>query len=92
MGGSQRHSFNTAKLPSGWQVVSSTSEQAPPSFPKSNTSWVGYDFNFSIENLYLTGITKISDSINGKIYEYINDEEAGDEIGYFENGIAELND
>ena len=36
-------------------------------FPKSNTSWVGYDFNFSVENLYLTGITKISDSINGKI-------------------------
>ena len=36
-------------------------------FPKSNTSWVGYDFNFSIENLYLTGITKIRDSINGKI-------------------------
>ena len=36
-------------------------------FPKSNTSWVGYDFDFSIENLYLSGITKISDSINGKI-------------------------
>ena len=36
-------------------------------FPKSNTSWVGYDFNFSVENIYLTGITRISDSINGKI-------------------------
>ena len=36
-------------------------------FPKSNTSWVGYDFNYSFENVYLTGITKISDSINGKI-------------------------
>ena len=36
-------------------------------FPKSKTSWVGYDFNNSIENLYLSGVTKISDSINGKI-------------------------
>ena len=36
-------------------------------YPKSDTSWVGYDFNSSIENLYLTGITRISDSINGKI-------------------------
>ena len=36
-------------------------------FPKSNTSWVAYDFKNSLENLYLTGITRISDSINGKI-------------------------
>ena len=36
-------------------------------FPKSNTSWVAYDFKDSLENLYLTGITRISDSINGKI-------------------------
>ena len=36
-------------------------------FPKSITSWVAYDFKYSLENLYLTGITKISDSINGKI-------------------------
>jgi len=36
-------------------------------FPKSSTSWVAYDFKYSLENLYLTGITKISDSINGKI-------------------------
>ena len=36
-------------------------------FPKSNTSWVAYDFNYSVENIYLTGITRISDSINGKI-------------------------
>ena len=36
-------------------------------FPKSNTSWVAYDFKYSLENLYLTGITRISDSINGKI-------------------------
>ncbi len=36
-------------------------------FPKSKTSWVGYDFNYSLENLYLAGITRISDSINGKI-------------------------
>ena len=36
-------------------------------FPKSNTSWVGYDFNFSVENIYLNGITRISDSINGEI-------------------------
>jgi hypothetical protein len=36
-------------------------------FPKSNTSWVGYDFNYSLENIYLNGITRVSDSINGKI-------------------------
>jgi len=36
-------------------------------FPKSKTSWVAYDFKNSLENLYLTGITRISDSINGKI-------------------------
>ncbi len=36
-------------------------------FPKSNTSWVAYDFKYSLENIYLTGITRISDSINGKI-------------------------
>ena len=36
-------------------------------FPKSSTSWVAYDFKNSLENLYLTGITRISDSINGKI-------------------------
>ena len=36
-------------------------------FPESKTSWVGYDFNYSLENIYLTGITRISDSINGKI-------------------------
>ena len=36
-------------------------------FPKSNTSWVGYDFNYSLEDLYLTGVTRITDSINGKI-------------------------
>ena len=36
-------------------------------YPKSNSSWVGYDFNYSVENIYLTGITRISDSINGKI-------------------------
>ncbi len=36
-------------------------------FPKSSTSWVAYDFKYSLENLYLTGITRISDSINGKI-------------------------
>ena len=36
-------------------------------FPKSNTSWVGYDFNYSLENIYLSGITRISDTINGKI-------------------------
>ena len=36
-------------------------------FPKSKTSWVGYDFNFSVENIYLNGITRISDSINGEI-------------------------
>jgi len=36
-------------------------------FPKSNTSWVGYDFNYSLDNLYLGGITRITDSIDGKI-------------------------
>ena len=36
-------------------------------FPKSNTSWVGYDFNYSLDNLYLSGITRITDSINGRI-------------------------
>ncbi len=36
-------------------------------FPNSKTSWVGYDFNYSLDNLYLAGITRISDSINGKI-------------------------
>ncbi len=36
-------------------------------FPKSDTSWVGYDFNYSLENINLTGITRISDSINGKV-------------------------
>ena len=36
-------------------------------FPDSKTSWVGYDFNYSLEDLYLAGITRISDSINGKI-------------------------
>ena len=35
-------------------------------FPESNTSWIGYDFNYSLEDLYLSGITRISDSINGK--------------------------
>jgi len=35
--------------------------------PKSKTSWVGYDFNYSLEDVYLSGITRISDSINGKI-------------------------
>ena len=38
-----------------------------PFFPKSKTSWVGYDFNYSLDNLYLSGITRISDTINGKI-------------------------
>ena len=36
-------------------------------FPKSNTSWVGYDFNYSLDDLYLSGITRITDSINGRI-------------------------
>ena len=36
-------------------------------FPNSETSWIGYDFNYSLEDLYLTGITRISDSINGKV-------------------------
>ena len=36
-------------------------------FPKSKTSWVGYDFNYSLEDIYLSGITKITDSIKGKI-------------------------
>ena len=36
-------------------------------FPESNTSWIGYDFNYSLENLYLSGITRISDSINGRL-------------------------
>ena len=36
-------------------------------FPESNTSWIGYDFNYSLEDLYLSGITRISDSINGKL-------------------------
>mgnify|MGYP001208620808 FL=1 len=36
-------------------------------FPKSNTSWIGYDFNYSLEDLYLSGITRITDSINGRI-------------------------
>ena len=36
-------------------------------FPKSNTSWVGYDFNYSLEDLYLSGITRITDTINGRI-------------------------
>ena len=36
-------------------------------FPESNTSWIGYDFNYSIEDLYLSGITRISDSINGRV-------------------------
>ena len=36
-------------------------------FPESNTSWIGYDFNYSLEDLYLSGITKISDSINGRV-------------------------
>jgi len=36
-------------------------------FPKSKTSWVGYDFNYSLEDIYLSGITRITDSIKGKI-------------------------
>jgi len=36
-------------------------------YPKSNTSWVGYDFSYSLDDLYLAGITRIADSINGKI-------------------------
>jgi len=36
-------------------------------FPESNTSWVGYDFNYSFDNIYLSGISRITDSINGKI-------------------------
>ena len=38
-----------------------------PFFPESNTSWIGYDFNYSLEDLYLSGITRISDSINGRV-------------------------
>ena len=36
-------------------------------FPRSKTSWVGYDFNYSIKDIYLSGITRITDSVNGKI-------------------------
>ncbi len=36
-------------------------------FPKSNTSWIAYDFNYSTENFFLSGITRINDSINGNI-------------------------
>ena len=41
-------------------------------FPKSKTSWVGYDFNYSIKDIYLSGITRIKDSINGKINILMN--------------------
>ncbi len=41
-------------------------------FPKSKTSWVGYDFNYSIKDIYLSGITEITDSINGKINILMN--------------------
>ncbi len=41
-------------------------------FPKSKTSWVGYDFNYSIKDIYLSGITRITDSINGKINILMN--------------------
>tara|TARA_B100001057_G_scaffold143545_1_gene143282 strand:+ start:31219 stop:33636 length:2418 start_codon:yes stop_codon:yes gene_type:complete len=36
-------------------------------YPSSNSSWIGYDFNYSISNLFLTGVTRIKDSINGKL-------------------------
>ena len=41
-------------------------------FPDSKTSWVGYDFNYSIKDIYLSGITRITDSINGKINILMN--------------------
>ena len=38
-----------------------------PYFPKVRTSWVGYDFENSISELNLNGVTRISDSIDSKL-------------------------
>ncbi len=41
-------------------------------YPKSNSNWIGYDFNYSIDNVFLTGVTRINDSINGKLSLFKN--------------------
>ncbi len=37
------------------------------SFPKVKSSWIGYDFQNSLNELKLNGVTRINDSINSKL-------------------------
>ena len=41
-------------------------------FPVENTSWISYDFKYDIDNINLTGVTKIKDSINSKLSIFKN--------------------
>jgi hypothetical protein len=36
-------------------------------FPDLNNSWISYDFKYSLEDVRMTGATKINDSVNSKI-------------------------
>jgi len=38
-----------------------------PLLPKVKTSWIGYDFSNSTDGIKLSGVTKLSDSLNSKI-------------------------
>ena len=36
-------------------------------FPDLNNSWINYDFKYSLEEVKMTGATRINDSVNSKI-------------------------